>query len=238
MLFWGFPWDPLGKQGDLTEIIIIYFGGFSTALSFHAISQMLLDPYNFSHISWFNPMSPSLPQLILHFFPSSSPVHPQKPILILLSREVHVFSLNWVPSSIPNISGSMDCRLVITYAMAISTSEWIHSIFIFLGMDCLTQDDIFVNFMILFLIANIPLWNTWLSFFYPLCWWCASKVFPVLSIMNKVAVNIVEQCLCDGMKCPLDMCPRAGSWGRSFPNSLRNNHTESQSICTSFPLLW
>lgn len=63
-------------------------------------------------------------------------------------------------------------------------------------------------------------------------WWTCG-LFPSVAIMNKAALNIVEQVSCGMVVVLLGICPRAVSWGRSIPSFLKNHQSYFQSSCTS-----
>lgn len=63
--------------------------------------------------------------------------------------------------------------------------------------------------------------------------WRTCGLFPSVAIMNKAALNIVEQVSCGTVAVLLGICPRAVSWGRSIPRFLRNHQSYFQGSCTS-----
>lgn len=78
-------------------------------------------------------------------------------------------------------------------------------------------------------------WYCWINehFQYLFIHWLKKRLFPSLALMNKGVMNMDEQGCYRGRDSPGFANSIAGSWGRSIPSFLKNNHTASHSNCTS-----
>ena len=144
-------------------------------------------------------------------------------------------------SLLSRLFGIVDCRLVFFFALCLeATYEWVHMIFVFLGW--VTSLNVFSsrsteNFkMSFFLLCSTPLCKCITFFFIQSSDERDLGCFHVLSITNNAAINIVEH-----MSLWYDWTSFgyilnstiAGTWGRLFPNFLRNHHIDFQRRCTS-----
>lgn len=127
---------------DLIRITYKYFRKFPLHWIFHILPQTPSIPAVSPCIPSRNPISPSLPHLILLFSPHSSPVysntlfycclsgihmcHPKS--LFLYLDSLSIWSIAWLP---------FIYWLMFTY-------KWIYTIFNFLGLNYITQNDFYL----------------------------------------------------------------------------------------------
>lgn len=99
------------------------------------------------------------------------------------------------PYSILNLYDPIECCLVIIDLRANIHCKWIYTRFVFLGLGYLTQWFSFMHLPVSFIFfyswviihcVNIP--------YFPCLFFCwgASRLFPVLAILNRAAMNMVE----------------------------------------------